>query len=467
MRLCQPYLSALARSFFAVWLLSGVIVMSWLAAAVALAQLIDAKLAVTPTATLIPLVAIISIAISGALVVQLARTTLLNRRRIWLAHGMGEAVLAHETWLNSETRHRTRSLAAVDTIAYFTGSRAATALAEAPWAILLICSLWSININIAAIAGISLVVLATLALSGSRLSRAARQFDTAFMAHAMGHDIMRQASGNANASLDHARRLAAAWENTQRALMASSYMQSQTRSRRVTLAVSINLLTLGAMTTVATSADDMTTSAGTLAATCLVAMGALSIVSRWAVDAFVCARARAAVRQLGTLRVARTRGGEARLPIIARPDLRAPMAAGVLATAATIAALAGAAVHWQLPMSKLVGMTTAQLNPSAAVHASAASQPRHELERLRIELIDQQYRLGELRLEAEKPDGGNGSEGTFSVLQHIEGVAQRLTSSMAAMMGRIATLERELAMPTGSNLVTPSPKTVAVSRDLS
>ena len=464
MRLCQPYLSALARSFFAVWLLSGVIISSWLVAAIAAAQIIDARLALAPTASLLPLATIITIAIAGALVVHMARGTLLNRRRIWLAHGLGEAVLAHETWLNSDTKQRTRSLAAVETIAQFTGSPAATALSETPWAVLVICGLWAIDINIASVATMALVVMLTFALSGCRMSRGARQFDTAHAAQTLGHDIMRDGCGDANASLDHARRVAGRWENTQRAHMAASYAQTQAHERRRILVVALNAVTLGALIAVACASTDGAVTLGTLVASCAVASGALYVVSCWAAEAFVCASARAAKRQLGTLRVARTRGGEARLPSIARPDLRAPIAAGVFATAATAAALAGAAIHWQLPVSKLIGVTVAAI-PSELPLRSASDHVR-ELDRLKADLANQKFRLGELRQEAETLQNAGATEAQSPTLKNIEAVARGLTASMTAMLGRIETLERDLKSPPAA-MAAPRSNDVALSKGVS
>ena len=110
MRLCQPFFRALARSFGVAVLLGGPVVGLWLVAAAALADLIDARLGGVPLLRLLQPLSILSIAALGAMAVQHARDTLLQRRRVWLEHTLGEVVLAHELWLGSDSRHRTRSL---------------------------------------------------------------------------------------------------------------------------------------------------------------------------------------------------------------------------------------------------------------------------------------------------------------------------------------------------------------------
>ena len=456
MRLCQPYFRALARSFAAVWLLAGVTALMWIIAAVALARLIDAQLAREPQSALLPLLTVGSIACAGALGLQHARGTLLQRRRIWLEHGLGEVVLAHELWLGSETRHRTRSLAAVKAIADFTGSRAATALTEAPWAMAIAGGLWSVQMDIAAVLSVAMVLMLALALPNCRLTRTARQFDALLMAETAGQDIIRVAGLETNASLENARRVASQWEATQRGRVSGSYGAAQAHSRRALSVIAIKLFALVGIAGIAAApSSGGRLSAGGLVAAGLVAMAVLQSLARWVEDAEVCAAARAAQRQLATLRVARSRSGAARSAPLAPPDLRAPIAAGLFVTAATAAGLAGAVVHWHLPVMSIMRdvsvfaspLSHAAVTPEKSTNAVAATGPEHQIRRLRADLVNAQGRVAALHREANALGTAMLGHPALPPLATLEAAAAGLTTTMKTMLDRIATLERELAEP--------------------
>lgn len=365
MRLCQPFFRALARSFGVAVLLGGPVVGLWLVAAAALADLIDARLGGVPLLRLLQPLSILSIAALGAMAVQHARDTLLQRRRVWLEHTLGEVVLAHELWLGSDSRHRTRSLAAVTSVARFMAGPATT-LAEAPWAMAIIGGLWAVQVDIAAVASGSMLLVLAFALAGSRIKRSARQYDSAASADAAGQHVIHSAPLDCSLSMEQARGIAARWEETQRGRMAAAYAEGQARARRSSGAAVMKLLALMAFAAViASDFADSTLSVGALIATALVAIAALHSLCRWVVDAGTVASARAAHRQLITLRIARARGGDAQRPAIAAPDLRAPLVAGFLATAATVAALAALTVYWQLPISSIMRGTQADAAPTA------------------------------------------------------------------------------------------------------
>lgn len=470
MRLCQPYFRALARNFAVVSLLSGVMMALALVAAAALAQIIDARLAHATVAELLPHLAVIAIAVAGAMLVRLARDTLLNRRRIWLEHGLGEAIVAHELWLGADNRHRLRSRAAVSTLARFTGSPLAAALAEAPWALFVVAGLWSIHLNIAVVASVALLLLFALAVFGSRVTDTALQFDLATTADANGQSVLQRAYAHTGASVDHARQVAAQWESTQRAHMAVTYRGLQRQGLRQAFVHLIVATATGAMAFAAGSGTDAAkVSTGGLVATCLVAFCALLVVSQWAIDAPIVARARAARRQLATLRAARTRAGEARLPVIARPDLRAPLAAGFFATAATAAALTAAVVHWQLPVGWILrerlAMVTPTLPTAREAFAFSSASPlgdADEIKNLGAQLAGYRMRLTELQHDAEKLGRTDTVEPQANSLRAIEASASALTASMHAIIGRLAELERPVADAPGTSVAT-SPRTLPPS----
>ena len=368
MRLCQPYFRALSRGFVAIWLLSGVMMALWLVGIAAFARLIDAQIAHRPLPELLPLVAIVLIALGGALVVQLARDTLLNRRRIWLDHRLAEVVLAHELWRGSEARHRNRSLAAVDALGRFVGSPAAKALAEAPWAMAIVGGLWTLDADIAAVTSAAMLILLALALSGGRLTRSARQFDTTVMSVAAGQDLLHTIRLDTGLSLDDARLVAGRWETTQRNRVVAQYAYAQSYGRtRIGTAILVALATAAMAVLAITTSQGL--SMGGLTAICLAGCGALLSVSRWVVDAGEVAAARSARRLLGTLRVARSRSGELRRPSVAAPDLRGPIAGALFATAASVAGLTLVVNYWQLPVLSIV-------HDTFAVH-QLASAPSH------------------------------------------------------------------------------------------
>lgn len=351
MRLCQPYFRALARSFAAGCVISGVMAGLWIIALYALARLIDAQLAHAALSELTPLLAVPAIAMTGALVLQHARDTLLQRRRIWLEHALGEAILAHELWRGSEQRQLTRSMAAVEAVATFIGGRSIPALTEAPWALAIAGALWSVNEDIAAVVGVAALLLLALAFGASRIAPAAHQFDISLAARMAGGDIIGLAALDSNASLAQARTIAGRWETSQRVRVGNCYTEAQAASRRATLVALIRLTALGAIVLVACAeASRGGASAGSCVSTGLVAAAVLRSLSHWSTNAGEFSIARAAARHLSILKLARPRNGETkRLPITV-PDLRAPLAAGLFATVATAAGLAGVIAHWHLPM---------------------------------------------------------------------------------------------------------------------
>lgn len=376
MRLCQSSFRALTRSFIAVGLMSGVLALFALAAAWMLAQLIDANLAGAPLAASAPQAIILAIAVLATLFGKTVRDTMLNRRSIWLAHGLGSAVVAHEIWRGSDARHRTRSLSAVDAIAKFVGSPAAQVLTAAPWAIALIAALWLIHVDVAAVASAILVFEVVFVLVGVRITRGARQFDADDQAWTTGQDAI--ATGRAeNVSMDRARLVAERWEAAHALRFGSTYRDLQRRSRREALLAALDLLTAVALLLAATYGTSNGLSVGSLAAVAVVAFGSLRIMSRVALEAPVYARARAARRQLVTLRVAKTRQGAACIPTIAAPRMRGPIAAALLTTAAAAAAIAAIAVVWQLPIAmaarNAIGWTSPSVAPQAALPDPAGS----------------------------------------------------------------------------------------------
>lgn len=368
MRLCRNSFRALSRSLVAVGLMSGVIALFALAAAAMLAQLIDARLSGAAPAASLPQAIIFAISVLGALLGKTVRDTMLNRRRIWLAHGLGGAVVSHEIWRGSDARHRTRSLSAVDAIAEFVGSPAAQALTLAPWAIAMIAALWLIHADVAAVASAILLVQVALAFLGARMTRSARQFDVDDQAWATGQDVF--AAGRDSVSMDRARAIADRWEAAQALRFGSAYRDVQRQSRREALLNALDLSSAIALLLAAAYGTSNGLSVGSLAAVTIVALGSLRVMSRVVLEAPVYARARAARRQLITLRVAKTRQGAACLPAIAAPRMRGPIAAGLLTTAAAAAAIAVTAVAWRLPVAMAAWDAIGWASPAVAPQAS-------------------------------------------------------------------------------------------------
>ena len=460
MRLCQPFFRALARSFTAVWLLSGVMAALALAGAAAMAGLIDAQIAHQTLSTQTPLLAVILIAGLGGAVLSLARATLLNRRRVWIEHRMAEYVLAHELWLASDARQRDRSLAAVATIGRFIGAPCAVAIAEAPWSLAILAGCGWFDRSISMAAGVAVAVLMLLTLWGSRVTRAARGFDAAGLAVHAGLDVIAAADLNTGASLDRAHAVAERWETSQRAYATACYTHGQSRARRHIVAGTV-IGFAGFAVVAMTLAPDATRtlSVGGLAAVAAITCASLWPFLRLAIDAAHVAQARAARQQLLSLRVARTREGDARSMAIAAPDLRAPLTAGMLATAAAAASLLGAATYWQLPV--LASWTSAAVATDArnivgahtprAATAAATVPYDHialdaEIKGLRAGLTRAGTQLTELRREADGLSrAGPTDTDAAARLRTIEAAGNALTASVGTMLKRIAILERELA----------------------
>ena len=351
MRLCQPHLRALGRSLLAASLLSGAMAALWLVAAAAGARLTGLHLDHQDHTADVPLMAVIAIAMGGASLVQLARNTLLNRRTSWIDHSLSEFVLAHELWRACDRRQLDRSLGAVAAIARFAGSPAALALVETPWAMLVLGGLWMVNIDLAAIASGSALVLLLLALTGSRITQLARQFDTGYSAHNSGHDCIRAGGLEPDASLEQACDVANRWEITQRALVAWTYAGAQARARRQLAARLIVMSSACAIGWIAAVEHEHgKLGLDELMCTVTAAVLAQVVLLRATVDADRTGHARAALRHLAKLYIPRTRYGDTRLPALARPDLRAPIAAAWLAAAASLVGLASVATYWNLPV---------------------------------------------------------------------------------------------------------------------
>ena len=378
MRLCQTQLRAFGRSLAAASLFSGVMAALWLVAAVAGARAISLHLAHQDTVEELPLVAVLAIALAGASLVQAARNTLLNRRAAWLDHSLSECVVAHELWRASDNRQLDRSLGAVAAIARFAGSPAAIALVEAPWAMAGLGGLWLIDIDLAAMANGSALVLLVMALTGSRITRQARQFDAGLAARHGGYDAIRAASLAPDASLERACDVASRWEATQRALVAWTYAGAQARVRRQLFA---RMVLTGSACGMGWIASKVHAQGGVglseLIASLAAGLMAQGALSRAAVDARSAAYARAALRHLATLRVASSRQVETWRPAPASPDLRAPIAAAWLAAAASVAGLGGAATYWNLPVLEMThGLFAAQ----PAARASLLTLPPQHLQ---------------------------------------------------------------------------------------
>ena len=216
---------------------------------------------------------------------------------------------------------------------------------------LVLGGLWMVNIDLAAIASGSALVLLLLALTGSRITQLARQFDTGYSAHKSGHDCIRAGGLEPDASLEQACDVANRWEITQRALVAWTYAIAQARVRRQLAARLIVMSSACAMGWIAADAHAHgQLRIDELMFTVTAAVLAQAVLLRVTVDADRAGHARAALRHLATLHIPRTRQGGTRLPALAGPDLRAPIAAAWLAAAASLVGLASVATYWNLPV---------------------------------------------------------------------------------------------------------------------
>ena len=470
MPLCQPYFRALQRSFAAAWLLSGLMAALWLVAAYAFAQIFDAHLARQPLVSLLPLGTVLAIAVTGACMLQQAISTIFNRRQIWLEHGLGERVLAHELWAATDPRQRDRKLAAVMATGAFVGSRLAMALAHAPWALLIVACLWFVQFELAALASASSLLLIVIAVIGSRISKTARKFDGPFAAIAAGQNIVHRSGINHASSMEYAQTVAAHWEETQRSRVTMHYSAAQVLARRslcAVLLVATFAIVLGALALEVPLTSTFTP--GALFVTCGALVMTQVILAHWAINAPVLGAARAARRELMSLRVSHPRERHSRLAAVPGPDLRTPIATGLLATAAAAAALFGAVSFWQLPLVNLardkltaaphsqqmtdfkqVSAKTNVATTRPALNNDANTTVDLEIRNLRTELGATQQRLTELRQEAETLAQPQSQVDTTAYpahrrLREIEAAASALSTAMKTIVQRIAALELTFA----------------------
>ncbi len=369
MRLCQPYLYVLNRSLRAAAVTSAVLAAMTLAAGIALQHLIDLRLGGATAAELVPWGAMLAISAATGGVLALARTTVLNRRQAWLEHELGPIVIEHELHVATDPQQRARSIAAVATLGVLLSGQAARALGDLPWALAGLAGLWMVEPDLAAIASTSALLLVLMAGFGARLTPQAYAFDGAFEAIAAGQDIVLRAGIDRHASLQHACETAQRWEAAQRGRITGLYRNAQAQSRRIMMTagiVSATALAIATMIVTAPAIGGFTP--GQLAATVSGIAIILAVLSRLAIAAPDIAAARAARRHLLLLRAARGTDTSVLSRRPSRPDLRAPIVASLLATAAAVAGLGLVAVQWHL------------LPPAveAAMHAAIAAGPLHQ-----------------------------------------------------------------------------------------
>jgi ABC-type protease/lipase transport system fused ATPase/permease subunit len=232
MRFCQPYLAALRRSLIGTSLIGGIQAALWLAGSLILATLIDVRLNGQPFGQALPWAIALVITTSGAVLLSLTRLTLLNRRRVWIDHALGERVVEYEVMVASDGRQRARSLAAVAVLGRFAGSTAARALADTPWALLAIGAVWFVDMDLAVIASAAALVLILLTIASVYVSPRAHKFDDSAAARTEGDDVVRAALVDLDAVHAQARLTARGWEATQGAHLATLYNTAQASGRR-------------------------------------------------------------------------------------------------------------------------------------------------------------------------------------------------------------------------------------------
>ncbi len=358
MRPCQPYLAALRRALLAASLIGCVQAILWLVASVAAATLIDLRLASEPLARVLPWAGILAIAAAGAVLLSLSRVTLLNRRRVWIVHALGEQVIEYEVAMVADARQRARSLAAVEVLGRYAGCTAARALADTPWALLAIGGIWFLDIDMAVVASAAALFLIVMTVASAHFSPRAQTFDHAIAAHSDGDAVVRAASGEPETIPGQARAAARGWEATQGAHLSMLYNTAQASGRRrIGAAVILGCVAvmIGSILLERPIPGGYTT--GGIIATAGLIMAALAVLARGAIGAPLTAQARAAAGHLLMLRRpgirAASRHAHARHPRLPGPDLRAPIAASLIVTAATAAALITIVVQANLPPLQL------------------------------------------------------------------------------------------------------------------
>jgi ABC-type protease/lipase transport system fused ATPase/permease subunit len=370
MRLCQPYLAALRRSLIGTSVIGCIQAALWLGASLILATLIDLRLNGQPFGLALPWAIALVIAASGAVLLSLTRLTLLNRRRVWIDHALGEKVVEYEVWVASDGRQRARSLAAVAVLGRFAGSTAARAAADTPWALLAIGAVWFVDMDLAVIASAAALVLTIMTIASICVSPRAHTFDHSAAAHTDGDAVVRATPLNPDALPDQARAAARGWETTQGAHLAIVYNTAQASGRR-RLGAGLILGCAGAMMgglLLERPMNDGHTVGSVVAMSCLI-MAALAVLARGAIGAPLTAQARAARTHLLMLRQGRGRTASVQMLRPAGPDLRLPLAASFTLTAATAAALIATQMYWNLP-PPVLGMLPA---PPAATKTTQAA----------------------------------------------------------------------------------------------
>ncbi len=354
MPLSHPYLVAFRRSLAAASLVGVIQATMWLIACLALARLIDHRLAGHTLMQVLPWALAIAVAASAAGLLSVTRSTLLNRRRVWLLHALGEKVVEHEVWVAADRRQRSRSLAAVALLGRFGGSTAARALVDTPWALCAIGAIWLVDMDMAVIASSAALLLIVMTIASVHLSPRAQTFDHTVTAHSEGDAAVRAAPVDPDALPEDARSTARNWEATQGAHLATLYDTAQASSRRrigTATIMGCTALMIGGLILERPVSDGQTP--GGLVAILCVIVAALAVLARGAVGAPLTAQARAARNHLLLLRTDRSRHSEPRRKRLAGPDVRAPMAATLALTVAATAALIATALHWDLSLPLL------------------------------------------------------------------------------------------------------------------
>ncbi len=374
MRFCQPYLASLRRSLIGTSLIGGIQAALWLVGSLMLATLIDVRLNGQSFNQALPSAMALVITTSGAVLLSLTRMTLLNRRRVWIDHALGERVVEYEVMVASDARQRARSLAAVAVLGRFAGSSAARALADSPWALLAIAATWFVDLDLAVVASVAALVLIILTIASVYVSPRAHKFDDSATARTEGDDVVRAALADRDAEHAQARLTARGWEATQGAHLATLYDTAQASGRRrigAGLIMGCAAVMMGALLLERPMIDGQTVGS-VVAMSCLI-MAALAVLARGAVGAPLTAQARAARTHLLLLRLGRGRTASAAALRPIGPDLRLPLAASFGLTAATVAALVAMQLHWNLPLPVVGGISLsrfASTKPTAAAPAA-------------------------------------------------------------------------------------------------
>jgi ABC-type protease/lipase transport system fused ATPase/permease subunit len=373
MRLCQPYLAALRRTLIGTSLIGCIQAGLWLVASLILATLIDLRLAGQPLAHVLPWAIAICIAASGAVLLSLTRLTLLNRRRVWIDHALGEKVVEYEVWVAADGRQRARSLAAVAVLGRYAGSTAARALADTPWALMAIGAVWFVDMDLAVVASAGALVLIIMTIASVYVSPRAHTFDHSAAAHTEGDAVVRGSPINPDAVPEQARAAARNWEATQGAHLATLYSTAQASGRRrigAGMVLGCAAAMMGALLLERPVSDGHTVG-NVVAMACLI-MAALAVLARGAIGAPLTAQARAARTHLLLLRHGRNRPAPAPVLRPVGPDIRLPLAASFTLTAATLAALVATQMHWNLPTPVLGAIPAAPVPANKTTDAAPA-----------------------------------------------------------------------------------------------